>query len=93
MRQTGEFAQGPDHRVERVGDADHKSIWRVVANAFAHGFHHFEVDSQKIVAAHARLTRHTGGHNTNIRARDIGIGLRARHCRIKAFGWARLRDI
>jgi hypothetical protein len=53
--QAREFAQRPDHRVERVGDADHESVGSVGLDAFAHGLHHLQVDAQQVVAAHAGL--------------------------------------
>jgi hypothetical protein len=77
VRQARELAQRPDHRVERVGDADDEGVRRVVADALAHGFHDLEVDAQKVVAAHARLARHTGGDDADIRARDVGVIVRA----------------
>jgi hypothetical protein len=93
MRQAREFAQRPDHCVKRVGDADHKGIGGVIADAFTHRFHDFEIDSKKVIAAHARFARHTSRHNANIRAGDIGVRLRTGHGGIKAFGGARLCDI
>jgi hypothetical protein len=66
VRQARELAQRPDHRVERVGDADDEGVRRVVADAFAHGFHDLEVDAQKVVAAHARLARDAGGDDADI---------------------------
>ena len=73
-RQAREFLQGPDHRVERVGDADDEGVGRIGGDAFAHGLHDLEVDAQKVVAAHARLARHAGGDDADIRAGDIGVG-------------------
>ncbi len=41
-------------------------------DAIADRFHDFEIDAEKIVAAHARLARHAGGDD-----HDIGAGNRA----------------
>ncbi len=73
LRQAGEFLQRPHHRVERVGDADDKALRRVFLDAGADLLHHLEVDAQQVVAAHARLARHAGGDDANIRALDAGI--------------------
>jgi hypothetical protein len=90
VRQARELAQRPDHRVERVGDADDEGVRRVVADAFAHLLHDLEVDAQKVVAAHARLARHAGGDDAHIRARDVGVvvgalqlGVEPRRARIR----------
>ena len=77
MRQAREFAQRPNHRVERVCDADYKGIGRMIADAFPHGFHHFKVNPEKVIAAHTRFARHTSRYNADIGAGNIGIGLRA----------------
>ena len=55
VRQAGEFAQRPDHRVERIGDADDEGVGRMRLDALADRLHHLEVDAEQIVAAHARL--------------------------------------
>ena len=91
--QAGEFAQGPDHRVERVGDADHKGVGRVFLDAFADGFHDLEVDAQQVVAAHPRFARHTGGDDADVGPGDIGIGLGALERGVEAFGGAGFRDV
>jgi hypothetical protein len=65
----------------------------VVADTFTHGFHDFEVDAQKVIAAHARLAWHTGGHDANIRTRDIGVILSAFQSRVEPFGGAGFRDV
>ncbi len=53
--QTGELLQSPDHRIKRVGDADDESFRRIFLDACADLFHDLQVDTQKIVAAHAGL--------------------------------------
>jgi len=93
VRQAREFAQRPDHRVERVGDADDEGVRGVLLDAFADRFHHFQVDAQQVVAAHARLARHAGGDDADIGARDIGVIIGALHHGVEAFGGTRLRDV
>ena len=93
MGQAREFPQRPDHRIERVGDANHESIRRMIANSFSNRFHYFQVNPQQIVAAHSRLAGDAGGDDAHICAGDIGIRLRARHIRVKPFGRARFCDI
>ena len=93
MRQARKFAQGPNHRVQWVGDTDHKSVGRMIADAFANRFHDLEVDPQKIIAAHARLTRNTCGHNAYISARNISVIIRALKLGIEFFRRPRFGDI
>jgi hypothetical protein len=57
MRKTREFAQCPNHRVERIGDADDECVGRIRLDAFADRLHHFQIDAEQIVAAHPRLAR------------------------------------
>ena len=45
-------------------------------DAFAHGFHDFQIDPEQIVPAHARLARHASCDDTHISASDIGIIIR-----------------
>ena len=91
--QAGEFTQRPNHRVQRVGDADHERLWRVVADAFANGLHDFQVDAQKVVAGHAWLTWHTCGHDADVRACDVRVILGAFQLRVKTLRWAGFRDV
>ncbi len=91
--QSGEFLQRPDHRVERVGDADHEGVRRVGCNALAHGFHHLEVDAQQIVTAHPRLARHAGGDDADVGACDVGIGIDALQARVEPFDGAAFGDV
>ena len=97
--------QRPNHCVQRVGDADDKSVRRVFGNALAHRFHHFEVDAQQVIPAHPRFARNTGGHDAHIGARNIRIINGALQIRVKtrdraAFGdikrltlWDAIRDV
>ena len=93
VRQTGEFAQRPNHRVQRVGDADNECVWRVGSNAFANGFHDLQVDSQQVITAHTGLTRNTGSHDAYVCASDFRVVVRAGHGRVEFGGWARFCDI
>ncbi|MNT81291.1 hypothetical protein D3C72_2208710 [compost metagenome] len=81
--QTGELLQSPNHRIERVGDADDESVGSVFLDACADLFHDLQVDTKKIVAAHARLTRHTSGYDDNVCAFDCGIVICTGELRIK----------
>ena len=91
--QARELLERPDHRVERVGDADHERVGRVGGDAFADGFHDLEVDAQKVIAAHAGLARHTGCDDADIGACDIGVILCAFQFGIKPFGRAGFGDV
>ena len=46
-------------------------------DARANRFHHLQIDTQKIIAAHAGLPRHAGGDNHDIRTRNRLIARRA----------------
>ena len=93
MGQARKFTQRPNHRVQRVGDADHKGVWRVLGNALAHGLHDLQVDAQQVITAHAGLARHTSGHDADIRASNIGIILGAGQGRVELARRARFRDV
>ena len=67
------LAQCPNHRVERVGDADHEGLGGVLLDALADRLHHLGVDADEVVAAHAGLARDASGDDDNIRAFDVGI--------------------
>ena len=93
VRQAGEFAQRPDHGIERVGDADHEGVGCVRLEAVADRFHHLEVDADEVVARHSRLAGDTGGDDADIGSGDIGVGIGAFQRGIEAFGGAGLRDV
>ena len=76
VRQAREFSQRPDHRVERVGDADDERVRCVGGDPFADRLHDLQVDAEQIVTAHAGLARHAGGDDNHIGAGDIGIIVR-----------------
>ena len=73
LRQAGKLLQCPDHRIERVGDADDESVRGVFFQPRADLLHDFQINAKQIIAAHARLARHTGGNNAHIRAFDALI--------------------
>jgi hypothetical protein len=73
-RQPREFLQRPDHRVERVGDADDEGLRGVFPDPGADLLHHLEIDLKQVIAAHARLTRHAGRNDANVGALDPRIG-------------------
>ena len=93
VRQAGKFAQSPDHRVERVGDANDECVRRIGRDAFANGLHHLQIDAEQIVAAHAGLARHASGDDDDVCACDIGIIVAAGDCRVKAFNRCALRQV
>ena len=92
-RQTGELLQRPDHGVERVGDTDHKCVRGVFGNALANRFHDLQVDSQQVVAAHARLARHACGDNADIGAGNCSVIVRARKTGVEAIHGAGFGNI
>ena len=77
VRKAREFAQRPDHRVERIGDADDEGVGRMLTNAFADRLHHLQIDAEQIVAAHAGLAGDSGGDDAHVGALDVGIIRRA----------------
>ena len=93
MRQARELAQRPDHRIKRVGDADDECVGRVRLDPFTDRLHHLQVDAQQVVAAHARLARHAGGHDAHVGARDVGIVAGALEAAVEALGRTRLRKV
>ncbi len=93
MRQAAELAQRPHHRIQGIGDADHERVRRVILDALADGRHDFQIDAQKIVAAHAGLARHAGGDDDDVGALDVGVGIRAPEDRVETLDRAGLRDI
>ena len=87
-RQARILLKCPDHRIERVGDADDEGVGRVVLDALANGFHDLQVDAQKVIAAHPRFAGHTGSDDADISARDIGVIRGAFQRGVEAFGRA-----
>src|SRR5690606_17973117 len=70
---TRELLQSPNHRVEWVGDADYKCVWSIFRDTRANLFHNFEVDAEKVIAAHAWLTCNASGYDANVCAFDSCI--------------------
>ena len=93
VRQAGEFAQRPDHRVERVGDADDEGVGGIGLDALADRLHHLEVDAEQVVAAHARLAGDAGGDDDHVGAGDVGIVVGAGDLGVEAFDRAALRQV
>ena len=91
--QAARLLQGPDHRVQRVGYADHEGVGRVFLDARAHLLHHLEIDLQQIVAAHAGLAGNAGGHNHHIGVPDPGVFTGTGEIRIEALDRRGLGDI
>ena len=92
-RQAGEALQRPDHRVERVGDADDEGVGGILGDAGAHLLHHLEVDFEQVVAAHAGLARHAGGDDHHVGAGDVLVFGRALDGGVEAFDRAGLAEI
>ena len=78
------FLQGPNHGIQRVSDTNHESIGRIFFDALAHLAHHFQINTQQIVAAHARLTRYARRHDHYIGALNAGVRFSSRQSRIEA---------
>ncbi len=93
VRQPGEFAQRPDHRVQRIGDADHERIRGVLLDALPDRLHHLQIDAEQVVAAHARLARHAGGDDAHVGAGDVGIIRRAFELGVEVVDRAGLGDV
>jgi hypothetical protein len=91
--QTRKFAQRPHHRIQRIGDADHERIRRVRLDALADRLHHFEVDAEQIIAAHAGLAGDAGRDDDHVGTRDVGIVIGALERGIEAFDGAALGEI
>ncbi len=72
--QAGELLQRPHHGVERIGDADHEGVGRILLDAGADLLHDLQVDADEVVAAHAGLARHAGGDDANVGALDALVG-------------------
>ena len=93
VRQLRKFAQRPDHRVERIGDADDEGVGRVVPDPLADRLHHLQIDAEQIVAAHPRLAGDAGGDDDDVGALDVGIIVRALERDVEALDRAALGKI
>ena len=85
--------QRPDHRVERVGDADNKRLGRIFFDTLADLFHHGRIDADEIVAAHPRFAGDAGGNNDDVRILDTGVGISARDLGIETFNGRRFDQV
>ncbi len=72
-RQAAGLLQHPDHRIQRVGDADDECVGGILLDALADLAHHLDVDAQQVVAAHAGLAGNTGSHDDHVGTGDIGV--------------------
>ena len=92
-RQAREFLQRPNHRIKRVGYADHQRVWRIFLDAFADRFHHLQVNADKVIAAHPRLTGNAGSDDTYISAFDVFVILRPLKATVIAINRGAFSDI
>ena len=76
MWQAGKLAQRPNNRIQRIGDANYKSIWRMGFDAFTNSFHHFQIDAQQIITAHPGFTWNACGDDAHIGPCDVRVGIR-----------------
>ena len=93
FRQARGLLQNIDHDVERIGDADDEGLGRVFLDALADRVHDLRVGGDKIVAAHARLTRNAGGDDDDVGALDRLVIGGAEQLRVEAFDRRCLGDI
>ncbi len=87
-RQSRKLLQSPNHRVERVGDADDEVLPAHAALiAAADLLHDVQIDAQEIVAAHAGLARYARGDDADVGAGDcrITVGAGAGELGVVAF--------
>ena len=66
--QARKFLQSPDHHIQRIGDTNNESIWRMGFETLTDRLHHFQINAHQIIAAHAGFARHTGSHDAHISA-------------------------
>ncbi len=92
-RQAGEFLQRPDHRIERIGNADDERFRRIFLYAGADLLHHFQIDAEKVIAAHAGLAGHAGGDDANIGPFDRGVVVDASVFHIEPVDRGRLSNV
>ena len=93
LRQAAGLLQRPNHRVERVGDADDESVGGILLDAGADLLHHLEIDAEKVIAAHAGLARHACGDDHHAGAFDGLVGIRAGEVGVEAVDRRGLRDV
>ena len=83
----GSLAQNTDHGVQRIGDADDKRVRAVLLNACSDRFHDLGIDTDQVVAAHARLAGDAGGDNDHVGAFDGGVTAGTARSSAKSFNW------
>jgi len=65
----------------------------MIANSFTDGFHHLEIDSEQVVAAHAGLAGDAGRHDADIGACNVGIIRRSLELHVEIVDRTGLGDI
>ena len=65
----------------------------MLLDALADGRHHFQIDAEKIVAAHAGFARDARGDDDHVGAGDVGVGLCPLKFRVETVDGGRLRDV
>src|SRR5262245_10774945 len=93
LRQAATFLQRPHHGIQWIGDADHEGVGCVFFYSRTDLAHHFQIDVQQIVPAHARLTRHAGGNDADVGAPDSVIAVGYDKFCIETIDLRQLRDI
>ena len=91
--QTGKLLQRPNHRVERIGDADHEGFGGVRPEAGGDRLHHLQIDTEQVISAHPGLSRHAGGDDDDVGAGDGGIAARADQLGVEALDRPRFGQI
>src|SRR5262249_36591389 len=74
-------------------NADNKGRRGIFLDAGTDLLHHFQIDAKQIVPAHARLTRHAGGDDTDAGAFNSLIGVGAGKLGIKAVNGRGLDEV
>ena len=90
-REPREFLERPDHRIERVRDADDKGVRGMLLDSGADLFHHLQIDAQEIIAAHAGLSRNAGGDDANVGPGDRRVALGSGACKLGVIAFDRRR--
>ena len=92
-REAGRLLHDPHHSVERVRDRDDESLRAMLLDRRPDLADHLCVDADQIVAAHARLPRHPGRDDDDIRALDARIIVRAGDRGVVALDRRSLHDV
>ena len=70
-RKAGDLLHGVDHGIERIRDHDDEGVRAAGAQVLGHTAGDLEIDAEQIVARHAGLARHPGGHDDHVGACQI----------------------